>query len=182
MPVKPMPFFAFRDKEDNMQEEALQNDEVFFLDLSLRLKVEGIKHLPEDGGRLPVCFGGNEICAVLPNGGLMVKKDAAENAAAGALLRRVGDIAAFFRTRGESLAFAAKRRSNAAIRSFRALPQGPPGNGASGVCSDVATGSCSATTSTITIPLLTVSILFPIRQGEYNSTIKLQCSWYKIYT
>jgi len=77
-----------------MQEEALKNDEVFFSDPSLRLKAEGIKHLPEGGGHLPVCFGGNEICAVLLNGALTIKKGAAENAEAGALLRRVGDIAA----------------------------------------------------------------------------------------
>lgn len=60
-----------------MQEEALKNDEVFFLDLSLRLKAEGNKHLPEGGGHLPVYFGGNEICAVLPNGDLTIKKAAA---------------------------------------------------------------------------------------------------------
>ena len=76
-----------------MQEEALKNGEVFFSDLSLRLKTEGIKHLPEGGGHLPVCFGGNEICAVLLNGGLTIKKGAAENAEVGALLRRVRGIA-----------------------------------------------------------------------------------------
>ena len=76
-----------------MQDEALKNDEAFFSDLSLRLKAEGNKHLPEGGGHLPVYFGGNEIRAVLPSGGLTIKKGAAENAEAGALLRRVGDIA-----------------------------------------------------------------------------------------
>ena len=109
-----------------MQEEALKNDEVFFWDLSLRLNDEGIKHLPKGGGHLPVCFGAPR--SALPNGGLMIKKGAPENAETGARLHRIGDIFAFFRTRGKSLAFAAKRRSNAAIRSFRALPQGPPGN------------------------------------------------------
>ncbi len=59
-----------------MQEEALKNGEVFFSDLSLRLKAEDNNHLPEGGGHLPVCFGGNEIRAVLPNGGLTIKKRA----------------------------------------------------------------------------------------------------------
>ena len=157
-----------------MQEEALKYDEVFFSDLSLRLKAEGIKHLPEGGGHLPVYFGGNEIRAVLPNGGLTIKKGAAENAETGALLRRVGDIFAFFRTRGKSLAFATKRRSNAAIRSFRALPQGPPGNGASGVCSDEATGPCSATTATIIMVPLSRTLSFArgsLRTVVYSQTI-----------